>query len=88
MRVAFTPKGWDDFCLWIETDREKLNRIVRLIKESGRQPFTGLGEPEPLRHELAGWWSRRIDNEHRLVYRVTTRDGEQVLEIAQCRYHY
>jgi len=88
MRIAFTAKWWDDFCSWIEADRKKLNRLVRLIKETRRQPFTGLGEPEPLRHELAGWWSRRIDKEHRLVYRVTTRDGEQVLEIAQCRYHY
>lgn len=88
MKVTFTPKGWDDLCSWIETDRKKLNRIMRLIKEARRQPFTGLGEPEPLRHELAGWWSRRIDQEHRLVCRVTTRNGEQMLEIAQSRHHY
>jgi toxin YoeB len=88
MKIAFTPDGWKDFTEWIETDRKKLNRLLRLIKECSRSPFTGLGEPEPLKHDWAGWWSRRIDQEHRLVYRVTTRDGEQVLEIAQCRYHY
>lgn len=89
MKIAFTPDGWADFVYWAETDRKKLNRLFRLIKETSRRPFEGLGEPEPLRHDLAGWWSRRIDKEHRLVYRVTTRDGgEQMLEIAQCRHHY
>lgn len=88
MKIAFTPDGWSDFVYWIDTDRKKLNRVIRLIKETSRNPFAGLGEPEPLRHELAGWWSRRIDKEHRLVYRIATRDSEQVLEIAQCRYHY
>jgi toxin YoeB len=88
MKIAFTTDGWSDFTYWIETDRKKLTRLLRLIKETTRNPFTGLGEPERLRHDLSGWWSRRIDKEHRLVYRVTTRDGDQVLEIAQCRYHY
>ena len=88
MKIAFTPAGWEDFAYWIETDRKKLNRLMRLIKEASRRPFEGLGEPEPLRHDLAGWWSRRIDQEHRLVYRVTMQNSDQVLEIAQCRHHY
>ena len=79
MRIAFTPVGWEDFAYWIETD---------LIEEASRRPFEGLGEPEPLRHDLAGWWSRRIDQEHRLVYRATMQNSDQVLEIAQCRHHY
>jgi toxin YoeB len=88
MKIAFTPDGWSDFTEWIETDRKKLNRLLRLIKECTRDPFRGLGEPEALRHDLSGWWSRRIDQEHRLVYRITTQHGEQVLEIAKCRRHY
>ena len=81
--------GWlGDFTEWIETDRKKLNRLMRLIKDCSRNPFTGLGAPEALRHDLSGWWSRRIDQEHRLVYRVTTRNGGQVLEISKCRRHY
>jgi toxin YoeB len=88
MKIAFTPDGWSDFTEWIETDRKKLNRLLRLIKECTRDPFRGLGEPEALRHDLSGWWSRRIDQEHRLVYRIAMQRGEQVLEIAQCRYHY
>jgi toxin YoeB len=62
--------------------------LLRLIKECTRDSFRGLGEPEALRHDLSGWWSRRIDKEHRLVYRVAMRDGDQVLEIAKCRRHY
>jgi toxin YoeB len=88
MKIAFTPDGWSDFTEWIDTDRKKLNRLLRLIKECTRDPFRGLGEPEALRHDLSGWWSRRIDQEHRLVYRIATQHGEQVLEIAKCRRHY
>jgi toxin YoeB len=88
MKIAFTPDGWSDFIEWIEADRKKLNRLLRPIKECTRDPFKGLGEPEALRHDLSGWWSRRIDQEHRLVYRIATRDGVQVLEIAKCRSHY
>jgi toxin YoeB len=88
MKVSFTPDGWDDLSHWIENDRKKLSRISRLIKDTKRHPFTGIGDPEPLKHEWAGWWSRRIDQEHRLIYRVTGTGESQTLEIAQCRHHY
>lgn len=66
----------------------KVKKINALLKDCSHSPFEGMGQPEPLKHDWVGWWSRRIDQEHRLVYRITTRDGEQVLEIAQCRHHY
>lgn len=88
MKIVFTPEGWDDFCFWIDGDKKKLRRILRLIKETSRRPFEGLGEPEPLKHEHVGWWSRRIDQEHRLIYRVSGMGNDQLLEIAQCRGHY
>jgi toxin YoeB len=82
--IAFSPRGWAQYRYWQETDRNFLKKLNVLIEECSRTPFAGTGKPEPLKNELKGWWSRRIDHEHRLVYRV--RDG--VLEIAQCRYHY
>ena len=84
MKVVFADRGWEDFTWWLETDRKIAVRIVRLIKDIQRQPFEGSGKPEPLRHDLTGFWSRRITDEHRLVYAV---DGERLL-IAQARYHY
>ncbi len=84
MRLVFTPHGWDDYQFWMATDRATLKRINRLIEESLREPFEGIGKPEPLRHMLAGCWSRRIDEEHRLVYLV---DGEDLV-ILQARFHY
>lgn len=84
MKIVFADRGWEDFTYWVEHDRKIAARIVRLIKEIERQPFEGLGKPEPLRHDLSGFWSRRINEEHRLVYAV---DQAQVL-IAQARYHY
>lgn len=84
MKIVFADRGWEDFSYWIETDRKIAARIIRLIKDIERQPFEGLGKPEPLRHDLTGFWSRRITDEHRLVYAV---DQERVL-IAQARYHY
>jgi len=84
MIIAFSPRGWTHYRYWQETDRKFLKRLNGLIEECTRTPFSGTGKPEPLKNELQGWWSRRIDQEHRLVYRVR---GE-VLEIAQCRYHY
>jgi toxin YoeB len=84
MKVVFADRGWEDFTYWVETDRKMAARIVRLIKDIEREPFEGLGKPEPLRHDLTGFWSRRITDEHRLVYAV---DKEKVL-IAQARYHY
>jgi len=84
MKVVFADRGWEDFTYWVENDRKMAARIVRLIKDIEREPFEGLGKPEPLRHDLTGFWSRRITDEHRLVYAV---DKEKVL-IAQARYHY
>jgi toxin YoeB len=88
MNVSFTRTGWSQFQHWQENDQVMLTRIVRLIEEVRRSPFQGIGKPEPLKNELRGWWSRRIDAEHRLVYRVTGSGNEQRIEIAQCRYHY
>jgi toxin YoeB len=84
MKIVFADRGWEDFTYWVENDRKIAARIVRLIKDIEREPFDGLGKPEPLRHDLTGFWSRRITDEHRLVYSV---DKERVL-VAQARYHY
>ncbi len=84
MDVIFYPNGWSDYQYWLKADLKLLKKINTLIKECQRTLFTGIGKPEPLKNELSGWWSRRIDREHRLVYRV--KDG--ALEIAQCKHHY
>ena len=84
MRVVFTPHGWDDHTHWQTTDRSILKRINRLIEDARRDPFAGIGKPEQLRHALSGAWSRRITEEHRLVYLV---DGEDLV-ILQARFHY
>ncbi len=84
MRLVFTPHGWQDYQHWVQTDRATLKRINRLIEDVLRDPFTGIGKPEQLRHALAGAWSRRVSEEHRLVYLV---DGEDVV-VLQVRYHY
>ncbi|OOG75242.1 Txe/YoeB family addiction module toxin [Algoriphagus sp. A40] len=84
MDITFSTQAWEDYLYWNATDRKIFKKINALIKECQRTPFSGTGKPEPLKHELAGTWSRRIDREHRLVYRV--KDGS--LEIAQCRHHY
>lgn len=84
MRLIVSGHGWEDYLYWQQTDRLMLLRINVLIKEIQRQPFRGIGKPEPLRHGLAGYWSRRINDEHRMVYKVT----EDALFIAQLRYHY
>ena len=88
MKIEFAKSAWEQYLHWQLTDPRKVKKINALLKDCSRAPFEGVGQPEPLRHDWAGWWSRRIDQEHRLVYRITTRDGEQVLEIAQCRHHY
>ena len=82
--LEFDPAGFEDFAWWIKEDRKKALRIVKLIKEVQRDPFRGTGKPEPLKHELSGCWSRRIDQEHRLVYQVQ----EDKIRILACRYHY
>ncbi len=84
MRLVFAEQAWEDYLHWQETDRKLLRRINALIKEAARTPFEGIGKPEGLRHALAGYWSRRINDEHRMVYKV---DGDALL-IAQLRYHY
>ena len=84
MRIIFSSQGWEDYLHWQNTDRKLLKRINELIKEVTRTPFQGTGKPEPLRHALAGYWSRRINDEHRLVYKI---EGDAVL-IAQARFHY
>jgi toxin YoeB len=84
MKLVFAEQAWEDYLHWQAHDRKLLARINGLIKECQRTPFAGTGKPEPLRGPLSGWWSRRITQEHRLVYRPSD-DG---LLIAQCRYHY
>jgi toxin YoeB len=88
VKTAFTDKGWEHYAYWCDHDRKMLARINELIRDAKRQPFTGIGKPEPLRNELTGWWSRRITQEHRLVYRVTGTGDAQTLEVAACRFHY
>jgi toxin YoeB len=84
VRLVFTPHAWEDYQHWVQTDRATLKRINRLIDDVLRDPFTGIGKPEQLRHVLAGAWSRRITEEHRLVYLVERDD----VVILQARYHY
>ena len=84
MKILFSANAWEDYLFWQRTDRRTLQRINRLIKAIQREPFAGPGKPEPLRHALSGYWSRRIDHEHRLVYKVS----DETLMIAQLRYHY
>jgi toxin YoeB len=84
MKLVFAEAAWEDYLYWQQKDKRMVERINKLIKKVQREPFTGIGKPEPLKHALAGFWSRRITDEHRLVYRV---DGDSLL-IAQLRYHY
>jgi toxin YoeB len=84
VKLVFAEQAWEDYLFWQRTDRKQVERINTLIREIVRTPFTGIGKPEPLRHALAGYWSRRINDEHRIVYRVA---GDSLL-IAQLRYHY
>jgi len=84
MKVIFADRAWEDLTYWVSHDRTMAKRIIRLIGDINRHPFDGLGKPEPLKHDLAGFWSRRITEEHRLVYAI---EGNELL-IAQARYHY
>lgn len=84
MRQCCTPHGWDDYVHWQSADRATLKRINRLLADVLRDPFAGIGKPEPLKHAFAGCWSRRISDEHRLVYLV---DGDDIV-VLQARYHY
>lgn len=84
MNLVFSEQAWDDYLYWQGQDKKTLKRINELLKEIKRTPFEGMGKPEPLKHALAGYWSRRINEEHRLVYRLR----ENEILIAQARYHY
>lgn len=84
MNKLFTDEAWNDYVYWFETDRKKLKKINELIREIDKTPFEGIGKPEPLKQSLNGYWSRRIDHEHRIVYRV---ENEELVFIA-FRFHY
>jgi toxin YoeB len=84
MKLVFSEHAWEDYLYWQRTDKKILARINELIKDIQRNKYEGVGKPEPLRHNLSGYWSRRITSEHRMVYRV---EGDKIL-IAQLRYHY
>ena len=84
MKLTFSSTAWDNYLYWQKTDKAMLKRINKLIKEIQRGPFEGIGKPEPLKHGLTGYWSRRINDEHRIVYKVV----DDTLLIAQLRYHY
>lgn len=84
MRLVFAEGAWQDYLYWQKQDRRMVERINMLIRETQREPFAGIGKPEPLKHALAGFWSRRITDEHRMVYRL---EGD-ALQISQLRYHY
>ena len=88
MRIVWTANAWDDYLHWQLTDQKIMGSINDLIKDIKRDPFKGLGKPEPLKHALQGFWSRRITQEDRLVYRASGKGESQQLEIIQCRYHY
>jgi len=84
MEIVWQKNAWEDYLYWQKNDKQKLKRINELIKDCQRNKFEGIGKPEPLKENLAGLWSRRIDNEHRFVYKIE----ENRLPIIQCRYHY
>lgn len=84
MILSWAEKAWEDYLYWQRTDKKTLKRINTLITDIKRQPFKGLGDPEPLKHNWSGYWSRRIDREHRLVYKVV----DEAIIVVQCRYHY
>lgn len=84
MRIIFSVNSWEDYTSWLSEDKKMLKRINELIKEIQRTPYEGKGKPEPLKYDLAGFWSRRIDREHRLVYQISEND----ILIVSCRYHY
>lgn len=84
MKIVFLEQAWTDYQYWVDRDKKKCRRIKEIIKDIGNNPFEGIGKPEPLKHNLAGWWSRRMDGEHRLVYRIK----DKSIEILSCRFHY
>ena len=88
MNLLWTDRGWNDYMHWQGVDSKMVSRINEIVRDTRRSPFKGIGKPEPLRNEMSGWWSRRITDEHRLVYRVSGAGDNQALQIASCRFHY
>lgn len=88
MKLIFSDNAWQDYHYWRNSDTKVFERLNELIKETMRTPFQGTGKPEPLKGDLSGWWSRRITQRDRLVYRISGSGAGQAMEIAQCRYHY
>jgi toxin YoeB len=84
MKIIFVDESWEDYLYWQKTDRKILERINNLVKDISRNPYSGLGKPEPLKYKYQGFWSRRITEEHRLIYRVV----DEEIQIAKCRFHY
>ena len=84
MRIVFSKNAWEDYTSWLQIDKKMLTKINDLIKDIQRKPHSGNGKPEPLKYDLAGYWSRRIDQEHRLVYQVIYNN----IRIISCKYHY
>lgn len=84
MNLSWSSNAWDDYLYWQQHDKKVLKRLNALLKDIQRQPFSGLGDPEPLKHQWSGYWSRRIDREHRLVYKAS----KDEITVIQCRYHY
>lgn len=84
MKLIFVVESWEEYLYWQQNDKKKLRRINKLIQDISRNPYEGLGKPEPLKHKYQGFWSRRIDEEHRLIYRVV---GDEI-QIVKCRFHY
>ncbi len=84
MNLIFSDKAWEEYMYWQSTDKQILRKINQLIKDIKREPFEGIGKPEPLKYELSGFWSRRISDEHRLVYEVS----ESYIAVVSCRFHY
>jgi toxin YoeB len=84
MKYIFVDESWEDYLYWQKKHKRMLNKINQLLKDISRTPFSGLGKPEPLKYKYQGFWSRRIDDEHRLIYRVTNDE----IHIAKCRFHY
>jgi toxin YoeB len=88
VRLVFSDLAWEQYRHWLDADPKVLEKLNDLIDECRRRPFKGRGKPEPLKGDLAGWWSRRLTHDDRLVYRVSGKAPDQQLEIAQCRFHY
>ncbi|GGE34908.1 Txe/YoeB family addiction module toxin [Psychroflexus planctonicus] len=84
MKYVFVDESWEDYLYWQKTDKRKLKKINQLLKDIARNPFEGIGKSEPLKHKYTGFWSRRIDSEHRLIYKY----NENEILIAKCRFHY